>query len=141
MAEQQARQAGAQEGRIRVVVEVGNESFEPGRTRADIGPDGQVALLSRLEGAETRAETRLEPERLTRLVDDFAAADQGVAREPGRPGLPDEPLYHIEVYRNDVRVNEMNVWRSQLQRSPGLSRLIQTLQELAERASDGKIVV
>ena len=139
MAEQQTTNTGAQG--LRVVVEVGNESFEPGSTRAEIAENGEVRLLNRLEGAETRAETRVEPERVSRLVDDMAAGRESLAREPARRGLPDEPLYRIEIYRGDVRVNEMNLWRSQLQESPGLSRLIQVLQEAATRASDGKIIV
>ena len=132
-------EAGARTGG-RVVVEVGTPYLEPGRTRVEVLPDGQVLVSNQLEDETRQAEGKIDPARISRLVDD--AADEVARRRlTDRPGLPDEPRYHIEVDRDRQQIIVADVWRSDLQSIPGVARLIRELEAAAKEVSDGQFIL
>lgn len=124
-------------GGVRVVVEVGNQYVEPGRTRVEVLPDGRTLVTNRLEEEERRFEGKLEPARVASLVEQ-ASRDSGLQRRADRLGLPDEPRYRIEAERGGERILAVDVWRSDLERMGGLARLVQELEGAAAEVSQGK---
>lgn len=126
-------------GGVRVVVEVGNQYVEPGRTRVEVLPDGRTLVTNRLEEEERRFEGQLEAGRVASLVEQ-ASREAGLQRQADRHrlGLPDEPRYHIKAERGSERILAVDVWRSDLERMSGLARLVQELEGAAAAASQGK---
>jgi len=97
-----------------LVVEVGNEEFEPGLTRLRLQPDGQVQIESRLSGKARRFEYKLSPDDAARLIKQSGAPELPLKGLGLKPGLPDEPLYQLGLYRGKELVQTLKVWRSEL---------------------------
>lgn len=129
-------------GGLRLVAQVGNEHFEPGLARLELDEGGQCLVLQRFAGKEDRREGRIEPDRATALIRRAQADDVAQARErgAGRARIPDEPRYRLAVYRGDDRLEVIEVWRSDLPRAPGASALVEDLQDLVRRVSDGQVI-
>jgi hypothetical protein len=127
-------------GQSAVVVEVGNENFEPGRTRAELSDDGRLVVTNRLSGDEGKVELTIEPSRARELVANAAAA--GVAGFVSRAsGIPDEPRYRIVVVERGSKAAETELWRSEVEEDEQLAKMVQELGSLVERASDGRFVL
>lgn len=120
----------------RVVVEVGNEHFPPGRTRVEANSDGQVQAITRLEGEEFQTEGRFDPSEIDRAAADIAT--NLVDQVDDRQGLPDEPRYHLTVYLDAERVRDITVWRSSLPNHHSVKHLIEVLNRVAQEISDGE---
>jgi hypothetical protein len=131
--------AGTQTG-VRVLAEVGNPYVEPGRTRVEVQSDGQVTVLNQLEDETQRAEGKVDPSRISRLVDE-SSPERFSRQMTERLGLPDEPRYHIEVERGGQQVLAIDVWRSDLESMPGVARLIRELDAVTKEASDGRFIL
>lgn len=125
----------------RLVVEVGNEHFEPGLTRLELGKDGHVMVLNRFEGKEPRYESRVEEPYAARLLTQAGSKALLSAPLGKRQGLPDEPLYHIALYRGQERIHTIRVWRSELPSQPELADLINALQTIVQQASNGQAIL
>lgn len=141
MAEQSVENRTEAEAEVRVVIEVGNEYFEPGLTRAEMWPDGRVHIVNRLEGEERKAESRADPELAARLIDQAGSRSVRELKIGEKRGLPDEPRYHIEVYRGGERIQVIDVWRSDLPEHRELADLISSLQTVVQRATDGSVLL
>lgn len=141
MMEQTSQPSDTQSTSLRVVVEVGVESFEPGMTRVEVQANGRALVMNRLEGRENQVEASVEQERISRVMDQVVAETRRQSETPARLGLPDEPRYHIALYRDAELVSEAHVWRSQLANNPGIASLVNTLQSMTLEASDGKIIL
>lgn len=97
-----------------------------------------MSVENRAQGEERRQETRVD------AAGDLLRAAAGFPwrAAAGRPsGLPDEPRYRILVVRGGTTVYERELWRSELEARPELSRLIEEFQRIVERASDGRILL
>ena len=129
------------EATLRLVVEVGNEYFPPGRTRVELLPDGRVLATTRLEGREERADGRIEPARAARLIDQAATERVLRLRTSNRRGIPDEPRYHIEVYRAGERLLTLDLWRSELEQQPELARVVAELEEVVREVTKEQMVL
>lgn len=126
-------------GMSRLQVRVGNPAFPPGLTQVEVDAEGRLAVVTELEGRDTRrAEAKLEPERARQLL---GAAEATAARVRGsdRLGLPDEPRYRF-TFETGAGQMTVELWRSELKEHPELGRVVSELQgALAEQV--GKDVV
>ena len=130
------------EAGLQLAVEAGNEFFEPGLTRLELGQDGQVLVTNQLEGKQQQFEGQVDAELAASLIGQVRSSDALMNPELGqRTGLPDEPRYHFEVYRNDQRLLSRNIWRSELEEYPDLEKLLVVLQDITSRFSDGEIIL
>ena len=125
----------------RLVVEVGTEYFPPGRTRVELRPDGQVVATTRLDGQEDRADGRIDPARAARLIDEAASERVLRLRTSNRQGVPDEPRYHIEVYRAGERLLAVDLWRSELEQQPELARVVNELENVVREVTKEQMVL
>ncbi len=144
MAEHQGENGGIRatpEAGLRLVVEVGTEYFPPGRTRVELRPDGQVLATTRLEGREDRADGRIDPARATRLIEQAASDRVLRLRTSNRQGIPDEPRYHIEVYRSGERLLAVDLWRSELEQQPELARVVSELEGVVREVTKEQMVL
>lgn len=133
------RMANEREASYRVVVEVGNEYFPPGRTRVEAISDGQVRVTTRLEGEESQSEGRFDPLEIEQRVADITA--RPIEQDKGKLGLPDEPRYHLLIYRGSERVFDIEMWRSSLQDNPPIEQLVAALNGVAYEVSRGEAIL
>jgi hypothetical protein len=141
MAEQMTGNRATPATASRLVIEVGNEHFEPGQTRVELEENGQVQVRTRLEGKEDRADGRIDPARAARLLDQAVSNEILQRRGSDRHGIPDEPRYHIELYQADGRVLATDLWRSELEQQPSLGRLVAELEDIVREVTDGQMVL
>ena len=130
--------AGAEQ---RIVVEVGNEYFPPGRTRVELQSDGRVLATNRLEGKEEREAGQVDPAVATRLIDVAGSDRVQRLKTSGRRGIPDEPRYLIQVDRGPERIVTLELWRSELEEQPELARLIAELERIAQENTGGRVAL
>lgn len=126
--------------RAPVIIEVGNEHFEPGRTRIEVQGDGRALVTNRLEGKDEKGEARVDLARLEPTLREAENQMPRVAQRSMRRGLPDEPRYHIELEREGRRVTA-DLWRSELEEMPALHRLVRELEEVARRAVHDRLAM
>jgi len=124
----------------RVVVEVGNEYHEPGRTRIEVHSDGRALASNRLEGKEDRGETNVDVAKIDQVVREAGPQLQRFQERRMRPGIPDEPRYHIEI-EGEGRRYAVDLWRSELEEIPTLHRLVRDLEEAAQRAVSDRLAL
>jgi hypothetical protein len=121
-----------------LVVEVGNESFGPGRARVEVSATGAVRISNRFLGHERVVETALPSADAARLL---AQARQ--VRPPPRPGrrpVPDEVSYQIAVYEDGAAVYTTACWQGDLRADPAADDLIKGLRAIVCAAANGQIV-
>lgn len=133
--------ANEREASYRVVVEVGNEHFHPGLTRVEAISDGQVRVTTRLEGEESQTEGKFDPLEIEQKVADITARPMEQEQDKGRRGLPDEPRYHLLIYRGSERVFDIEMWRSSLQNNPSIEKLVAALNGVAHEVSHGEAIL
>lgn len=130
---------------LSIKVEVGNEYFRPGLTRLELSRDGRVIVVNKLSGEQAQHEGRVDPEYAARLLDqavDPSITEPLLRAELGtKPGLPDEPRYRLEVYRESERIYTAQIWRSELVRYPAIASLIKALQTIVEETTHGKVIL
>lgn len=135
------RMTNEREASYRVVVEVGNEYFPPGRTRVEAVSDGQVRVTTRLEGEESQAEGRFDPLEIEQRVADITARPMEQDQDKGRRGLPDEPRYHLLIYRGSEQVYDIELWRSSLPDNPSIEKLVAALNGVVYDVSRGEAIL
>lgn len=124
----------------RLEVTVGNEEFEPGLTQVALDSSGVVQVLRRMKGTDGCCEeAKLDGERASEMIRAAGGAVRG-AREGKRYGLPDEPRYHFEIGEGDSRQG-FDVWRSELEEHPELSRVVAALQQVVDEQVKGEIIL
>jgi hypothetical protein len=128
-------------GEVRIVVEVGNEHFPPGRTRLDLWPEGNCLVVNRFEQEEVRFEGRIAPQRASRLLDQATSGTFWRRKLGERPGLPDEPRYHLAVYLADAPVYRCTFWRSEYATDREIGVLIEELQAVVREVTDGRAIL
>lgn len=118
---------------LHVLVEVGNEYVDPGRTRMEVHGDGRVTVANQFEGKEKRGEGKVDVAQLGHWVEAAARETSGWA-DLRRRGVPDEPRYRIVASRDGRRLVDVEMWRSDVETLLTLDRLIKHLEKVAERA-------
>ena len=122
---------------VRILVEVGNEHLEPGRTRIEVRADGRTVVTNRLEGKEDRGEMTIDVAKFEPTLREARDQMPRSTQRGARRGIPDEPRYHIEL-EQDGRKYSADLWRSELEQMPALNRLVRELEAVARRAvNDG----
>ena len=124
----------------RVLVEVGTEHFEPGRTRIEVRADGRTLVTNRLHGKEDRGEVTMDVARFEPMLREARDQMPRVAQRSTRRGIPDEPRYHIEL-EQDGRKYSADLWRSELEEMPALHRLVRELETVARRAINDRLAM
>jgi hypothetical protein len=125
-----------------LVVEVGHEELEHGRVRAELHADGRLDVQKVFEGKAEHYEGRVEKgaaEETLERADDLARI---APREGGgyRP-VPDEARYHVELRRPGEEPVAVDVWQGELEESEAARKLIRSLAEQVQRASDGRALL
>ncbi|CAN5141440.1 hypothetical protein BH23CHL1_BH23CHL1_15960 [soil metagenome] len=129
------------EASYRVVVEVGNEYFPPGRTSVEAISDGQVRVVTRLEGEESQTDGRFDPSEIEQRVADITAGHIDPQQDERRRGLPDEPRYRLLIYRGSERVLDIEMWRSSLPDNPSIEKLVAALNGVVYEVSGGEAIL
>jgi len=125
-----------------LVVEVGHEELEHGRVRAEFRADGQLLVDKRVEGKADRFEHRVEKdeaEQTLRSADELARLAPRDRRDY-RP-VPDEARYEIEIRREGEEPLKLELWQNELDENDAARRLIQSLAQQVQRASDGQALL
>jgi hypothetical protein len=125
-----------------LVVEVGHEELEHGRVRAEFRADGQLLVDKRVEGKADRFEHRVEKdeaEQTLRSADELARLAPRDRRDY-RP-VPDEARYEIEIRRGGEEPLKLEFWQNELDENDAARRLIQSLAQQVQRASDGQALL
>ena len=126
---------------VRLVIEVGNPEFEPGLTRLQLGSNGQVQIERQLLKEQNRYDYKLDQKEAVAYIEHSRAPQLALKSAERKLGLPDEPLYKIEVYQGKLRVQSFQVWRSDLAELGELGAVIRALGQVVERASDGQALL
>lgn len=128
-------------GNVRLVVEVGNEYFEPGRTRLELDRDGQCIVTTRFEGEEARSEGRIDAQRAEAIIERATRAPFWDQPLGDAPGIPDEPRYELTLSGKDIRFKSVHVWRSELHEQPQGRQIISALQGITTEITDGQAIL
>lgn len=125
-----------------LVVEVGHEELEHGRVRAELHADGRLNVQKLFEGKAEHYEGRVDKgaaEETLERADDLARV---APREGGeyRP-VPDEARYRVELRRAGDQPIAVDVWQGELDANDAARRLIRSLAEQVQHASDGRALL
>lgn len=123
-----------------LAVEVGMESFGPGRTRVEVSATGDVRISNRHSGVARQAETTIAPAVATRLQQQ-ARAVRPDAQRPRRMPVPDEVCYEITLEEDGRPVFSARFWQGELRANPEADDLIITLQGIVREATNGRIIL
>lgn len=123
-----------------LAVEVGMESFGPGRTRVEVSATGQVRISNRHSGVARQAETIIAPAGAARLQQ-LARAVRPDAQRPPRMPVPDEVCYEITLAKDGTPVFTVRFWQGELRANPEADALITALQGIVREATDGGIIL
>jgi hypothetical protein len=123
-----------------LVVEAGNESFGPGRTRVEVNATGAVRISNRFLGRERAVEAAIPPADAARLLQQ-ARAVRPPPPWPGRPLIPDEVTYQIAVYDGGSAVYTTACLHGDLRADPAADDLITTLRSIVREAANRQIIL
>jgi hypothetical protein len=124
-----------------LVVEVGIEAFEFGLTRIWLNAQGEVQIENRQNGKPRHFKQAIDPQEAADMIA-RVDTDELFLKPLGRKrGLPDEPLYHVQLDSDGTPVRSLRVWRSELRQLDDLARVIRNLQTIVNRASDGEVIL
>jgi hypothetical protein len=122
-----------------LVVSVGQEEFEHGRTRLHVEPNGSVRVDNVAFGDKREFETRLGEADVAEL---FRSVALGLpSKRHDRPGVPDEARYRFEISRGDRLVASMELWEGELEKEPQARSVLERLRELAASASERAVLL
>lgn len=141
MAEQHNHNDVPAEGDFRLIAEVGNEHLEHGLTRIELRFDGRCVVINRCEGDEIDVEGHVDPQHAARLFKQATSEAFREARLGGGLGLPDEPRYRVEVHWGKEPMHTHYVWRSELTKHREVGGLVEALQEIVQKVTDGRVVL
>jgi hypothetical protein len=141
MTEQRAKDKETLKGDLRVVVEVGNEHFEPGLTRLELLPDGQCIVINRFEGEEKRVKGHIDLQRAAKFLEQVTLGTIWKAKFGIGRGIPDEPRYRLEVYKGETLVHACHIWRSEWVVNRDIESLFKGFQDVVKEITDGRIIL
>jgi xanthine/CO dehydrogenase XdhC/CoxF family maturation factor len=121
----------------RIVVEVGLESMPPGFTRVEVS-GGTIHLVHRLMGREKQIEAVIEDEGALQVFQNLSLP---LNTRLLKLAIPDEAIYQVQIYENDLLTDKVMVWRSGLPADSQLETLITTLQRVVNECSEGKVIL
>jgi hypothetical protein len=123
-----------------LAVEVGMESFGPGRTRVEVSAAGGVRISNHHSGVARQAETTIAPAVAARLLQQARALRPDAQRSFRMP-VPDEVCYEITLAEDGTPVVTARFWQGELRGNPHAHALITALQDIVGTATDGRILL